>query len=55
MLTVFAPRAFSETWFILPNVSNILQLDAKLATDFADAVHRVLRGYRVSGVLLLAL
>lgn len=54
MLTTFAPRAFSETWFVLPGISHILQMTPEIATEFADAVHRVLRGYKVRSCVCMS-
>ncbi|MDY6912568.1 MAG: hypothetical protein SVM79_09445, partial [Chloroflexota bacterium] len=46
----FAPRGFREIHFIFDDTSSFTHLDENQIRDFADAIIKVLRGYKSMGV-----
>jgi len=50
VLASFAPRGNREVQIISRRVSNLVDFDKRHAHDFADAVVRVLRGYKAMGM-----
>jgi galactose-1-phosphate uridylyltransferase len=50
VIASFAPRGNREVQFISKRVSNLADFDKRHTHDFADAVVRVLRGYKAMGM-----
>lgn len=50
IITSFAPRGFREIQFVFKEVSSYTELNIKQISDFAEALEKVLRGYKKMGV-----
>jgi len=50
VFTSFAPRGFNEVQFVFPGVSSFTSLNKKQVDDFAEALVKILAGYKSVGV-----
>lgn len=50
VIASYAPRGFREICFIFKEASNFTDLNTKQISDFAEAIEKVLQGYRKMGV-----